>query len=298
LDEPDDIFPDDGPGAPKAFRPFVVAIRVLLLLLAAGAATLAVAIAVRERAGGEVSIRYACPMHGQVRAATPGECPICRMALEPIGRNADPSRREMAAMGDLAAVENVRRHNIVDFVRLRSPLFDGREMRAPASVSADGVIEALFYRDQIEAIEVGESGHFTPSASPRENLPVRRTEDPATFWDRSTSLVRFRLDRAASPVGTVGWLELAPRPREMLTAPASAVVQSPEGPYVLAWVQGFSFEKRPIQIGETFQRQGFAVVLSGLKVNDRVVSRATFFIDADRRLAGDASAGTQYGGAP
>ena len=46
----------------------------------------------------------------------------------------------------------------------------------------------------------------------------------------------------------------------------------------------YEFQKRPIRIGETFQKQGFAVVLSGLQVHDRVVSRATFFLDADRRL--------------
>ena len=35
-------------------------------------------------------------------------------------------------------------------------------------------------------------------------------------------------------------------------------------------------------------RQGFAVVLKGLQVNDRVIARATFFVDADRRLGANA----------
>jgi hypothetical protein len=79
-------------------------------------------------------------------------------------------------------------------------------------------------------------------------------------------------------------VELAPRPRQVLAVPASALLQSPEGPYVLAWTGvGFNFEKRPIEIGETFLKQGFAVVLSGLQVNERVVGRATFFLEADRR---------------
>src|SRR4029077_20541603 len=92
--------------------------------------------------------------------------------------------------------------------------------------------------------------------------------------------------RAAGPLqpGQVGWLEMAPRPRQVLTVPVSAVVQSPEGPYVLASLGGFKFEKRPIEIGETFLKEGFAVVLSGLHVNERVVARATFFLDAERRL--------------
>ncbi|MEP6652037.1 MAG: heavy metal-binding domain-containing protein [Myxococcales bacterium] len=295
MDGTNDIRPDDGPEAPAGFRPFTVAVRVLLLLLAAGAATLAVAIAVRDRAGGEASIRYACPMHAQVRAAGPGECPICRMALEPVGRGAaSPSLREMAAMADMNAVENVRKHNIVDFVRRRTPLFNGRELRGPAWIARPGIVEVVLYKDQIEALSADEIGTFTPTATPAARLEVQRTAEPPAAWDRSTSLLRFRIregTRAKStartppaPGGEAGWLELEPRPREVLTVPASAVVQSPEGPYVLAWIGGFSFEKRPIEIGETFLKQGFAVVLSGLRPNERVVSRATFFIDADRRI--------------
>lgn len=71
-----------------------------------------------------------------------------------------------------------------------------------------------------------------------------------------------------------------------MTVPASAVLQSPEGPYVLVSIGDLRFEKRPIAIGETFLKEGFAVVLSGLRVNERVVARATFFFDADRRQGG------------
>ena len=78
----------------------------------------------------------------------------------------------------------------------------------------------------------------------------------------------------------------------------SPVLQSPEGPYVLAWSgHDYTFEKRPIEIGETFLKQGFAVVLSGLQPNDRVVARATFFVDADRRLGAQRRARSRLGGA-
>jgi hypothetical protein len=53
---------------------------------------------------------------------------------------------------------------------------------------------------------------------------------------------------------------------------------------VLRALGGFRFEKRSIEIAETFSKQGFAVVLSGLGAQDRVVARAAFFLDADRRL--------------
>jgi hypothetical protein len=214
------------------------------------------------------------------------------MDLEPVGRDSmvnPKSRSDAQRMADLTAVENVRKHKIVDFVRMRSLLANTREMRAPAWVEEDGAISALFYRDQIAAMVGSEVGTFSSTRAPRAVSAVRRAAEAAVPWDRSTSRIRFVLDGAHGksdvfPPGEVGWLVLSPRAREVLGVPSAAILQSPEGPYVLAWVGGLNFEKRPIEIGETFLKQGFAVVLSGLTTRDRVVSKATFFIDADRRL--------------
>jgi hypothetical protein len=279
---------------------FIVALRILLLLLAAGAVTAAVLIGVQRPDGAEPGVLYVCPMHPDVRAPSPGQCPICRMALEGVAR--DPAVRstrgsQTPGMADTTAVDNVRKHRIIDVVRKRSLLFDARELRGPAWVENDGAIAAVFYNDQIAAIAPGERGSFSLTQAPEVAFAVRRMADAAVPWDRSTSRIRFRPDavrpaRAPSPLrpGQVGWLELPRKTREVLAVPVSAIVQSPEGPYVLAAVGPYSFEKRPIEIGETFLKHGFAVVLSGLRVHERVVSRATFFLDADRRLgmqAGD-----------
>jgi hypothetical protein len=267
-----------------------VAFRVVLLILAATAVVVGAAIAFRDRTGADAGARYACPMHPEVMAAEPGQCPICRMALEPIGREA-PSGGAHGNMGDMTAVENVRKHNIIEFVRMKSLLPDLREMRGAAWVEPDGMITAVFYNDQIDSLAADEPGSFSLADSPEITFPVRRTADSAIHWDASTSRIRFRLDTgrvAPNPApgpGRTGWLEVARKPREVMAVPASAVVQSPEGPYVLLSTASGAFEKRPIAIGETFIKQGFAVVLSGLRANDRVVARATFFLDADRKLA-------------
>jgi len=279
----------------------IVIVRALLLALAAAALAAAMVIGVRGRTSTDLGapVVYACPMHPEVRGRAPGECPICRMALERVGRPALAFTRANAAeTADLAAVENVRRHNIVDFVRRRTLLVPSRELRGPASVGADGVVTALFYDDEIAALAADEAGTFTPTDAPERRFTVERLADVAARWDRSTSRIRFRLVQAGAkqtpappPAGQAGWLELEPRPRQVLTVPASALLESPEGPYVLAWTgSGFNFEKRRIEIGETFLKQGWVVVLSGLRVNERVVGRATFFVEADRRAAAGGSA--------
>jgi hypothetical protein len=270
----------------------VVALRLLLLVIATAAAVVAIVIAVAGRQTTDTRARYTCPMHPEVRAAAPGQCPICRMALEPVAR--DPASTPRAAYGgmmDTTAVENVRKHKILDFVRVHSLLPKLREMRGAAWIEeSGGSLSAIFYKDQIAVLDADEPGTFSLGQAPGTSVAVRRLPDQAVAWDRSTARIRFALDpeersrwQALRP-GQVGWVDLAHKTREVLGVPSSALLQSPEGPYVLVSLGGGHFEKRRIEVGEIFVKQSFAVVLSGLERNDLVASRATFFLDADRRL--------------
>jgi hypothetical protein len=280
-----------GGEVPAGSPPLIVGLRVLLLCAAAAAVVVAVKIAA-PRHGGEAAIRYACPMHQEVRSADRGDCPICGMALERIGFVPGAVKPYLEAAGtvDLRAIDNVKKHNIVDFVKRHSLLPVQSELRGPAWVDGDAAIESVFYNDQIQAMAPDEPASFRTTEAHGAAVAVRRTGDAPVAWDRSTSLVRFRVEGATRlAAGRAGWLEVAPRPRQVLGVAASAVLQAPEGPYVLAWSgRGYKFVKRPIEIGETFLKEGIAVVLSGLEPNDRVVARATFFVDADRRLGADA----------
>ena len=274
-------------GAPS----FIVGLRVLLLAIAATAAAVAVTAGLRSR-DGVAGIRYACPMHAEVRSTAPGECPICRMALERIGFVPGVAKPYLDVAGtiDLRAIDNVKKHNIVDFVRKHALPSVLRDLRGPAWVEDDGAIAAIFYNDQVAAIAPDEPGTFALGDAPASRFAARRTNDAPVAWDRSTSRIRFRAANGTTkaPPRQTGWLEVTPRPRQVLSVSSSAVLQAPEGPYVLAWSgHDYTFTKRPIEIGETFLKQGLTVVLSGLQPNDRVIARATFFVDADRRLGTD-----------
>jgi hypothetical protein len=264
--------------------------RVVLLLLAAGAVTTAGAIALDDRARDAPLAQYVCPMHREVTSSKPALCPICGMALERPRALAAKLLGHAEPPGWLE-ISNVRQHKILDVVRVRSLLFDQRELRGAAWVDADGAIQAVFYRDQADVIASGELGSFSLTGLPGVSVAVRRSQQPASPWGRSMSRLRFELaaermqpESASLEPNQPGWLELKRKPRSVLAVPAAAVLQAPEGPYVLRSLGGFRFERRAIEIGETFLRQGFAVVLTGLRAQDRVVAKAAFFLDADRRL--------------
>ncbi len=277
---------------PARSRRSVLFLRLLLLFLAAGAVV--VALVVAWRSPPEAAPRYVCPMHPEVRGREPSPCPLCGMALDPIGRAAHDRHDQAASLPDLTAFENVRKHNVMGFVRVRSLPAGIREIRGPAWATSRDEVSAVLYRDQVDSLSADETGAFLPTASPQASVAVMRSGGPPVDWDRSTSLVRFRVKgervpgkRPPPPIqaGQVGWLEIAPKPRAVVAVPVASILQEPEGPYVLAWAQD-AIEKRRIEIGEYFATQGFAVALSGVRPNDLVVTRATFFMDADRRSAG------------
>ena len=259
----------------RGSRALVLALRLVMLLLAAGAAAGAFVIAREpDRRVGDDGVRYVCPMHPEVTADAPGECPICRMDLEPLG----------AASARPAAV-NPSAFQTYDFVRRRG---FGQGVRAPAWVEDDGSVVAILYRDETEGLDRQDGGSFSPSATPDALVPVRWQGLPPEPWDRSTARVRFRSDPAARPrPGDIGWVRLPAMRRDLEVVPRSAVLESVEGPFVLVSSPEARLTVRPVEIGRVLG--DYAVVLSGLRLQDRVSVRSAFLLDAERRLRRESS---------
>ena len=72
-----------------------------------------------------------------------------------------------------------------------------------------------------------------------------------------------------------------------LVVRAGAVLESPEGPYVLVVSEDRrTVTKRPVEVGNVIY--GYAAVVSGLRENENVAATHTAFLDAERRLRGGA----------
>lgn len=265
----------------------IVVARASLVALAAAAVVAAFALthrsAPRPVATGVV---YICPMHPAVTSPAPGECPICRMALErqadgTAGKAGEPQSLTLPHGMKLAGFDSVSR------VKQFESSFD---MRAWAWAEGRDVGVALYPRDQAEMLKPGEEGLFEPQSGPRgpnpHGIKVHLAGQAFESWDDATVLVRFRLDgRAGAELQPkeIGSVKLALRLRNGLVVKESAIIQSPEGPYVLiASEDRRTFTKRPVQIGATMYE--YADVVGGLREDEYAVALHTFVLDTERRL--------------
>ena len=260
---------------------WVLAGRIAVLGVAGLAVVSAFAIAGardRERARASTSdARYVCPMHPEVISRVPGECPICRMALEPVGPAGAAATAPRSATSGTVAV--VKRRVVT------------RIVRAPAWVGADGVGTAILHEDDLQGLAPDEPARFYGAATAGAAAPVSLVPGRPEPWDAATVQIRFHGARRAD----TGWLQLAARPRDLLVVPASAVLYSGDGAYVLAAPpDGHTFTRRSIEIGRILDsgyvagladdRSGAIVVRAGLEEGERIIVEDTFFLDAERRL--------------
>jgi hypothetical protein len=268
--------------------PLILVARALLVSVAVAAVVTAFVV-MRKSAPRPVAsnVVYVCPMHPAVTSAAPGECPICRMALERKaadngGAPAEPPSLTLARGIKLAGFDSVSR------VKMFESSFD---MRAWAWADSRDVGVALYPRDWAEMLKPGEEGLFEPESGPRgpnpHGIKVHLTEQAPEPWDAATVLVRFRVDGhagAAFQPKEIGSVKFGLRLRNGLVVRQSAIIQSPEGPYVLiASEDRRTFTKRPVQIGSTLY--DYAAVVGGAHEDEYAVALHTFVLDSERRLS-------------
>jgi len=254
-------------------------------------------IAGRDGSARPMGLRFVCPMHPEATADTPGECPICHMALEPSKGTPRESAEEVSPAGLTAS----KAHELVSYARfahfesVRKDV-SSREIYAPGWLESDRVVVAQLYKDEVAALEPEERAWFFLAKAPGVGFDARASSEPPVPWDRSTSRVHFRLEASSADAAQIrsrepGWIKLASRPRSTLLVPSAAVLESSDGPYVLTgFIADRRLARRPIEIGKS--SSGFTSVVAGVREREPVAMDG-FFIDAEWRLRAGAELGAE-----
>jgi hypothetical protein len=259
----------------------VLATRLVLVAIAAGgvvAGLVARRVGQAPAAAAAANPSFVCPMHPEVTSSSPGDCPICRMALEPM---TNVATTEPAALKLATVSRELRAFDAVSRVKRYET---SQEMRFSAWAESTDTGMALVYRDQAKLLVAGETGQFSSLTGPEARRTVRVGNEPPEPWDASTVRVRFHAAPGVTlPVRGTGSLKLDTRVRRDLVIREAAVLRSPEGPYVLvATDERHTLTKRRIEVGNIIY--GYAAVVSGLKEDEWVVAKHAFTLDTARRL--------------
>ncbi len=144
---------------------------------------------------------------------------------------------------------------------------------------------ASVYPHQLPLVHLGGEATFrSPSLPDRAFITKAELIYPDIDLGTRTARVRFQIkdSELALRPGQFGTLELAGEAASALTIPMDAVVDTGRAVYVFLAEDGGRFVARSVSLGE--QVGDRFVVRAGLAEGDRVVSGATFLIDAESRL--------------
>jgi len=229
-------------------------------------------------------------------ASAPPPTAIARKKLELLGVGAATVDRILATGQPIRAVGvsspisgYVTRKDVV----LGSYVMPDKVLFEVADLGRVYVVASL-YAHQLAGVRAGDEATFTtPLLSGRSFATRVELVYPEVDLATRTARVRFRIDNGdlALRPGQFGTIELRGKGAEALTIPMDAVVDTGRSVYVFLAEDGGRFVARSVELGASID--GRFVVESGLQEGQRVVSGATFLIDAESRLQASLAASSR-----
>lgn len=144
---------------------------------------------------------------------------------------------------------------------------------------------ASLYPHQLAVVRAGDEATFTTPSLPGHVFSTKvDLVYPEMDLATRTARVRFRVENKDLDLrpGQFGIVEIAGRRASALTVPMDAVIDTGRSVYVFIAGEGGRFEARSVDLGEQIGDR--LVVRAGLAEGERVVSGATFLIDAESRI--------------
>jgi Cu(I)/Ag(I) efflux system membrane fusion protein len=199
-------------------------------------------------------------------------------ALEKL-RQGDPPSRTVTIPSPVAGT-------VVDKIAIEGLRFQPGETLFRIVDTSVMWVMAEVYEQDLAFVKVGDAARVTVNAWPGEPLEGRVTFIYPTMSKESRT-ARLRIE-VANPGGRLradmaATVEIAtPIDGSRLAVPESAVIDSGRRQVVLVDRGEGRFEPRPVKLGARVP--GFVQVLDGLKPGEKVVTQATFLIDAESNI--------------
>lgn len=231
---------------------------------------------------------WTCPMHPQIHADHPGECPICHMKLIEVkakkaagGQATQGEKRSPIEIADnQVSLSGIQRHTVEKMnLRVRIPVA-GRFMSSSAIVFQIYESDLRYVKSGLPF--KGESSFYPEDEVQGTVSSVDSIVDPTSRTVRVVGSVKKGPHGVVSDTGFRGQVELEIKDR--IAIPESSVLHTGSGDLVYLFGEGNKLTPKVVKLG--IKSEGFYDVLSGLESGETISSGPNFLIDSEAKIRG------------
>jgi hypothetical protein len=227
---------------------------------------------------------WTCPMHPQIHAEHPGECPICHMKLIEVKSNPVPmnqqneTRTSVQVATNQMALLGVQRTDVEKMnLKIKIPV-SGRYISSSS-------VAFQIYESDLRYVKPGLAFKGASSFYPEEEVTgtissVDSIVDPTSRTVRVVGAIHTGPRGTPSETGFRGDIELELKDR--IAIPESSVVHTGEGDLVYVFISGNELQPRKIKLG--IKSEGFYDVLEGVETGAAISSGPNFLIDSESKI--------------
>lgn len=239
---------------------------------------------------------WTCPMHPQIHADHPGECPICHMKLVQV--KATPAD-DAAERAERAAVTGTREQ--MKLLGVQKEEVEKMDLRVKIPVSgrflSAGTLAFQIYESDLRYVKPGlpfsgESSFYSDEPVAGTISSVDSIVDPTSRTVRVVGSVKKAPRGILPETGFRGQIELTLKDR--VAVPESSVLRTGSGDLVYLFEKDNELSAKPVKLG--IKAEGFYDVLEGLEPGQWISSGPNFLVDSEAKIRG-VSAASGGGGA-